>query len=179
MSSSRQGTARSILVVALGNPMAGDDGFGQAVASRLRDLDVPALQVVDLSREGPTGLLDHLENPSALLVIDAVNAPGMKPGERVDVDWAWEGRPALVHEPALSTHGLSVAHQLELAASLGMVPGEVRLIGAVLESARCGDGISASLSPTVSWAVERILHWKERWRLEVRTSAASSNLDAY
>jgi len=159
----RAQTALSILVVAPGNPMAGDDGFGQRVAARLQDLDPPSLQIVDLGREGPAGLLDHLENQAGLILVDAVTAPGRSPGEIVDVDWASEGRPALVHESALSTHGLSIARQLELAAGLGLLPGRVRLIGAVLESTRCGDGLSAPLVPAVSSAVEAVLRRAEIW----------------
>jgi hydrogenase maturation protease len=157
-----------ILVAALGNPMAGDDAFGPLVARQLIELDRPSLQVVDLSWENPSALLDHLEGPSGLIIIDAVAAPGMTPGEVVDVDWHAEGRPTLLHESALSTHGLSVANQMELADSLHLLPERVRLIGVVVAKTQLGAGISSALAPAVAQAVQHVLFWSERWRGGVR-----------
>ena len=150
-------------MAALGNPMAGDDAFGPLVARHLLGLDHPRLQVVDLGRESPSTLLDYLEGQSGLIVVDAVDAPGLTVGEVLDVDWRAADRPQLLHESALSTHGLTVADQLDLATSLNLLPERARLIGAVAATAQLGGGISSALTPALAQAVQRVLFWWERW----------------
>ncbi|MFI5380272.1 MAG: hydrogenase maturation protease, partial [Tepidisphaerales bacterium] len=117
---------QALLILCFGNPMAGDDAFGPMVARELSALHDPRLNVVDLSRESPAAMLDHLDSQSALIIVDAVTGPGIAPGQLIDIDWHDQARPNLVHDSALSTHGLSVANQLELAERLGMLPASIR-----------------------------------------------------
>ncbi len=141
-----------------GNPHAGDDAFGSLVAGRLLELSDPRLRVVDLSRESPTALLDHIDPQSNLVIVDAVTGPGISPGQLIDIDWRDQARPNLVHDSALSTHGLSVANQVELADRLGMLPAHVRLIGAGVGDPSIGTMPSRILLAAVEGAVNRIVH---------------------
>lgn len=158
-------TAAPVLVAACGNAMAGDDALGPMAAAAVRRLGLPGVEVVDLDLR-PAALLDCLGRPRRLLlVIDAVDMPGAPPAALVDCDWQQTGRPALMHDDVLSTHGLSIASQLELAGKLGMLPKEVRLLGAVVEHTALG-GSTARLGAAVNAIVRRIAALAEAIRSE-------------
>lgn len=150
-------------MAAFGNMDGGDDAFGAWVARRLVRENLAAIRVLDLAREHPTALLDQLELTRGLMVVDAVRAPGCPSGQLIDVDWRTEARPHLVHDVPLSSHGLSVANQLELAQRLGLLPSQVRLIGRVAEEAHVGADASEDLPQTVEEAVRLIQAWAARW----------------
>lgn len=124
----RRSDKKPVLIVTCGNPDAGDDGFGPAVAEALRADSVPGMTVVELGTR-PADLLDYLEGFAALIVVDAVCCPGEKPGSLIDMDWFDPERPASKSEEVWSTHGISLAGQIELGRSLGMLPSVVRLVG--------------------------------------------------
>ncbi|MGA2496848.1 MAG: hydrogenase maturation protease [Tepidisphaeraceae bacterium] len=150
--------SQPLLILCFGNPLAGDDAFGFLVASQLAALHNPRLHVVDLSRESPSAMLDHLDSQPALVIVDAVSGPDIAPGQLIDIDWHAPGRPSLVHDSALSTHGLSVANQLELAARLGMLPASIRLIGAGIADTAIGAAPSPAIPAAAAEAVKRILN---------------------
>ena len=83
----------------------------------------------------PAALLDYLPGRSGLILVDAVHAPGLTPGRVLDWDWFSSDRPELVNDDTMSTHGLSLAMQLEMADRLAMLPPYVRLIGLTIDSA--------------------------------------------
>lgn len=124
----RRSSKKAVLIVACGNPDAGDDGFGHAVAEGLRADPLPGVRVAELGIR-PADLLDHARGYAALIIVDAVCCPGEKPGSLMDVDWFDPARPALKSEKALSTHGISLGRQIELGQSLEMLPPVVRLVG--------------------------------------------------
>src|SRR5690606_20782439 len=99
---------------ACGNVMASDDAFGPLVARELRRTDPPGVDVIDLDIR-PAALLDHLAGRAGLIILDAVHAPDSEPGTVLDIDWFSEARPALLNDDTMSTHGLSIGMQLELA----------------------------------------------------------------
>ncbi|NNM33359.1 MAG: hydrogenase maturation protease [Gemmatimonadetes bacterium] len=125
-----------ILVVSCGNPDAGDDAFGPLVTDRVRRLDLPpAVRVEDLGLR-PSALFDFLP-ADVLVLVDAVRGPF--PAESVIVlDWFSPERPALAHDDALSSHGLDLARQIELARVLGWCPRRVLLVAAPVETVALG-----------------------------------------
>jgi len=137
-----------ILIVTCGNPDAGDDGFGHAVAERLRADPLPGVTV----RELGIRLADLLENAhgyGALIIVDAVCCPGEKPGSLMDVDWFDPARPALQNEAALSTHGMSMGRQLDLMRVLGMLPPVVRLVGSHIGQVEMGYPLTEAVQKSV------------------------------
>ena len=76
------------LVLGLGNPIMGDDGFGLAVLERLlADWVLPAgVEAVDGGIWGMK-LLPQIEQSDRLLLLDAVNA-GLAPGTPVVLERA-------------------------------------------------------------------------------------------
>lgn len=129
----------AILVASCGNIMAGDDAFGPQVTGLLRRRPLPpAVRVIDLDIR-PTALLEYLAGQESLILVDAAVSARHRPGTLLCVDWFAGDRPQLVHDDALSTHGLSLGHQLELAAALQTLPEKVTLVALIAEPADIGD----------------------------------------
>ena len=74
--------SRKILIVGLGNPLSGDDGFGSQVLERLRRPETPLPPGVT-AVDAHTDLLNHLEDFAAydeVVLVDAVLDPENKLG---------------------------------------------------------------------------------------------------
>lgn len=155
-------TGRNILIAACGNVMASDDAFGPRVASELRQRDLPGVEVVDLDIR-PAALLDYLPGKSGLVLIDAVVAPGVEPGRVLDLDWFSPQRPELINDDTMSTHGLSIAMQLDLAKKLGLLPKRVRLVAACIEPAKVGEPASDRMPQMIVTAANLVVVQVERW----------------
>ncbi len=83
---------KSILILGCGNILIGDDGFGPAVAQRLRNnFTIPAdICVFDVGTSVREILFDTIlsdKKPSKIVIVDAMDC-GRKPGElfRLDID---------------------------------------------------------------------------------------------
>ncbi len=149
---------KPVLVAVCGNPDAGDDGFGRAVALRLRAHGLTGATLVELGNR-PADLLESAEGYGALIIVDAVHCPGEKPGRLMDVDWFDPSRPALRNEAAFSTHGMGLGRQLELLQSLGMLPAVVRIIGCNMAQAEMGCAMSEAVKRSVPAAAKRITQY--------------------
>jgi Ni,Fe-hydrogenase maturation factor len=83
-------------------------------------------------------------------------------GTLIDADFFDANRPRLVHDAALSTHGLSLADELELARRLGIGPSDVWLVAVVAGSVAVGCPVSAEVLRQVPAAASRIASWASR-----------------
>ena len=161
---------KPILVAACGNELAGDDAFGPLVAEELRRRSPPGLEVVTLGMR-PAGLLDHLEARPGVLLVDAALPEGAgPPGTLIDMDYFAPDRPSLVHDQTLSSHGLSLGHELALARGLGMLPARVGLVAATVSSTELGDPVSEPVRRLVPTAADAIVRQVERWVREQKES---------
>jgi hydrogenase maturation protease len=138
-----------VLLVGIGNPDRGDDGFGPAVASRFRGLAPPGVCI--LERRGDVlDLIEEWEGFSAVIVVDAA-APISRAGRVHRIDLA---RHPLSGEVARSsTHAFGVAEAVELARSLGRLPRH--LVAYLVEGEHFA--IGAPLSPVVAKAVDEVV----------------------
>ena len=137
-----------VLVVGIGNPDRGDDGVGPAIARRLR-VRVPSEARV-LERSGdPLALIDDWDGIPSVIVVDAV-APIGEPGRIHRFDLT-DGPVPIAFAPR-STHAFGVAETVELARSLGRLPGD--LVVYLVEGERFTTG--APLSPAVAKAVDEV-----------------------
>lgn len=129
------------LLLGVGNPDRGDDGVGPEVAARIARLGLPGVQVVVEAQ--PLALLDHLRGPprpGTVVVVDAL-APGHEPG-RVRVLEVGEHR-LLPRWRCVGSHGLGVAHAVEMARALDLMPPRLTLVGVEAGSAGLGATLSA------------------------------------
>ena len=144
-----------MLVLGVGNPLRGDDGVGPEVASRVALLEIPG---VDIATEAdPLAILDHLGDPSAheaVVVVDAM-APTGHPG-RLLVHPVGEAR-LVGRDSPFGSHGLGVAHAVELARSLELLPPRLTLVGVEAECTRLGTGLSVPVVGRLEDAVRAVV----------------------
>lgn len=133
------------IVIALGNPDRGDDGAGPALLARLRAAPPVGAALVDAGGD-PLALLDLWSGRPWAVVLDvAVSGAPAGTAHRIEA-----GAGALPKDLGrCSTHGFGIGEAVELARSLGRMPG--RLIVHALEGARFDRG--AGLSPAVRAAL--------------------------
>jgi hydrogenase maturation protease len=113
----------TVRVIGCGNPDAGDDAAGLLAVRRVR-AELERMAGVDVVEAGPgLRLLDLLEGPDAVVVVDAVRSRhgGRRPGEVVRAEAGPNGLAA-VGASSVSSHGFGVAEVLGLAGAMGRVP---------------------------------------------------------
>jgi hydrogenase maturation protease len=148
-----------VLVVGIGNPDRGDDGFGPAVARRLRGQLPPAVHIVE--RTGDVlALIADWEDFADVVIADAV-ALMTRPGRIHRFDLRQCGLP--IGFAYRSTHGFGVSEAIELARALGQLPR--RLVLYVAEGARFEPGslLSPAVAAAVDEAVGRIVEECAAW----------------
>jgi hydrogenase maturation protease len=137
-----------MLVVGIGNRERGDDGFGPAVAQRLRGRVPPTVRILERSGDALT-LIDDWDRIPSVIVIDAM-APISRPGRVHRIDLTDSTLPIGFAPP--SSHAFGVAETVELARNLGRLP---KLLTAYLVEGECFK-TGAPLSPAVAGAVEDV-----------------------
>ena len=151
---------QSTLVLALGNPLMGDDGFGLAVLARLRrnnELQGP-LVMMDGGTWGIT-LLPAIEAASRLILIDAINI-GAAPGSLVRLER--EELPRYFSHK-LSPHQVDLREVLALAELRGSLPPEIVAIGAQPESVTFRLSLSPLLEAAVPSVTDAVLRQLSAW----------------
>src|SRR5512135_828096 len=135
-----------LTVVGMGNPLAGDDGVGVALAEALEEAGLPAGASVRVAGSDPLAILEELLAGRRVLLLDACRCGG-RPGEttwlRLD-DPRWP----VVTAP-LSLHGLDLPAVFELARALRLPLERAWLFGVEPEETLEGQGLSPAI--TESW----------------------------
>jgi hydrogenase maturation protease len=148
MSSSSEPASSPTIVLALGNPLRGDDGAGPAVLERLVAVGVP--EDVELLDGGLAGLETalHLQHRTRAIILDAADF-GAPPGtwRRVRLRDVRLASPS--EAPGL--HAASLREALLLGDALGILPPEIVLYliqpRAIGWEAGLSDDVRATLDP--------------------------------
>ena len=143
------GSERALALVAgIGNPDRGDDGFGPAVARRLRGRAPSTVRIVERSGDALALIEDWNGIPCAIIIdtVAAISEPARV--HRLDLIDSQLPIGFALH----SSHALGVAETVELARSLGSLPR--CLVAYLVEGERFTTG--APLSPAVAGAVEDV-----------------------
>jgi len=152
--------ASPTLVVALGNPLMGDDGFGLAVLAELREhWRVP--REVELVDGGTWGirLLPLLEEAERVLFLDAIDR-GAEPG-RPFVLRGEELPRALCLK--LSPHQIDLREVLALASFRETMPRELAAVGAQPADVALRSGLSPALAARVRDIAQLAVRTLESW----------------
>ncbi|MBI4260584.1 MAG: hydrogenase maturation protease [Actinobacteria bacterium] len=145
-----------VRVVGCGTPSAADDAAG-LIAARMAGEElagVPGVEVVEAG--GPFHVLDLLEGAHAVVLVDAVRAPGggRPPGTVVRVEAGPEGLPADVGR-SVSSHGFGVGEAVGLAAALR--PGHrIVFLGVEAENVAAGWPVSAPVRRALPGLAHRV-----------------------
>jgi hydrogenase maturation protease len=149
-------------VIGVGNEFRHDDGVALSVVARLeaRAADRPLPGTEFAVCDGDPGRMITLwENADLAVVVDASQespGPGTQPGRvhRLELD-RWElGQPATARTH--STHGLGLADAVEIARTLGRLPGHLVVYTVELADISLGTGLSGPVAAAVEPLVERI-----------------------
>lgn len=150
---------KDMLVLGIGNPLLGDDGFGVEVIRRLREQKPPpCVEFLDGGTAG-LALLSNLEGRSHVLVADAIDFGG-RPGEVVRLGSAdipyYRGLK-------LSEHQVTFHEVLALMELMDIKPRELLFVGVQPCSTLWGDPLSREVEAAIPGVMEEIGRQLERW----------------
>jgi hydrogenase maturation protease len=148
-------STKKTLIAGFGNLLRGDDGFGVEVVNRLGASTLPAhIQVMDVGIGGMHFVLRLMEGFEVVIVVDAVEH-GKPPGT-LHVFTPTEADLGLDSEEWIDPHFAEPARSLKFAKALGLLPGQVTVVGCEPESCDLGQCLSLSTSAAVDRAVQTI-----------------------
>jgi hydrogenase maturation protease len=148
------GSERSLaLVVGIGNPDRGDDGFGPAVARRLNGQVSSQACIIERSGDA-LALIEEWSGIPFVIVIDAM-APISNPGQVHCLDLTNSSLP--IGFAPRSSHAFGLAETIELARSLGRLP--QCLVAYLVEGQQFATGAPMSLAvgDAVEGVAERVV----------------------
>ncbi|MFA6449879.1 MAG: hydrogenase maturation protease [bacterium] len=145
--------ARNIKIIAVGNPLRGDDGVGPAVLEMLRGMELP--DNVGLVNAGcdPLDAIGHIMDADKAVIIDAAGmnrAPGFIALLRP------ENLRAVSNSTPCSTHIYGLAEGIELALAVGFKP-EIRIIGIQPENTGAAEGLSAAVASSIPDVIKLVM----------------------
>lgn len=157
----RTTSRRSVLVACFGNVLRGDDGFGNVVAARLDDAQLPAgIEVMEVGIGGIHLVQELMGGYDALVVVDAIDLdrdPGTLVVLRPDVRDVAGLSVSQRRDELADTHYATPDRALMLAKALDVLPEEVWLVGAqISRPEQLGEGLSDALAAAVGPAVDEI-----------------------
>jgi hydrogenase maturation protease len=151
-----------VVVAGVGHPDRGDDGVGPLVVRAVQDAlgghPTPSSAFVLVAPHvDPVDLPDLWEGAARVVLVDAVRSGG--PPGAVAVRDLVSGAVAAAgaHPQGSGTHGLGIAHMVELSRAMGTLPPQVLLVGIEADRWAPGEGLSAAVGEAVHRAVERVL----------------------
>lgn len=148
------------LVLGLGNPLMGDDGFGLAVLARLRgDWELPmSVELVDGGTWG-MNLLPLIEDAAEVILIDAIRT-GAPPGTVLELER--DRLPKyLAHK--LSPHQIDLKEVLALAQLRGTLPYRLVALGAEPGRLELSTMLSPALEQRVDDVARAVARRLEQW----------------
>jgi hydrogenase maturation protease len=151
---------RDMLVLGIGNPLLGDDGFGVEVVRRLQKQGGPPF--VEFLDGGTAGLalLPHLEGRSHVLVVDAIDFGG-RPGQVV---WLRAAEIPAYSGLKLSEHQVTFREVLALLDLLKIKPRELLFVGVQPCGARWGDPLSREVEAAIPAVMDEIGKQLASWK---------------
>ncbi len=154
------GNPGGTVVLALGNPLMGDDGIGLAALERLQqEWEVPP--DVELADGGTWGmrLLPVIEDAERLILVDAINF-GVAPGTLVVLER--EDLPKFM-DIKLSPHEIAVREVLALAEVRGRLPEHTVAIGLQPDTIEMRTALSPAVAAEMDGLVEAVVARLEQW----------------
>ena len=153
-----------VLIAGVGNVLRGDDGFGVEVLRRL-ERDLAGADGVRFFESGIAGvglLQELLDGYDALVILDALDR-GAPPGSvLVLVPDVGAGGAA---RKAIDLHQADPGGVLQMAAALGVLPRQVRIVGC--QAVGCdelGAGLSEPVRAAVPEAARRVQEMLAAWK---------------
>lgn len=151
--------ARNPVVLGVGNPLFGDDGFGIEVVRRLRERgEIASVEILDGGTAG-IYLLPELEDRDHVVLVDAVNFGGA-PGEIIRLRNDEIPRALGLK---LSEHQVTVKEVLALLELLDSRPGDVLLIGVQPAQLRFAEPLTGAVEAAIDRVCEMVVAEVRTW----------------
>ena len=156
-----------VLVLALGNPILGDDGvaFHVLAALRSRLSEGPDL-VLDEAMAGGIELLTHIVGFDRVLILDAVKTPGATPGQvRAFKEGDFE---ETLHASSPHSTNFATAMAMGRAMHPDEMPSEVAIVGVEVERVyEFNEGLTPAVEAAVPVAAEEAARVLRAWGVQV------------
>jgi hydrogenase maturation protease len=140
-----------ILIIGIGNIFRGDDAAGLTAARRLREMQLPGVEVLELDGD-ISALAEGWQGAQRVVVIDAV-ASKSEAGRIFRFAAHADPLPRKLFATCCSCHAFGLAEQLEIARSLQQLPPSLIVYGIEGKDFMLGSG----LSPEVQEALPRLV----------------------
>lgn len=160
------------MVIGLGNPLMGDDGFGLRARTRLLESTrlPPDVEVVDGGTWG-MNLLPLIEDAESLLLLDAIERGGL-PGTPVCL--TGEDIPRAL-SLKVSPHQIDLREVLAVAQLRGKLPARMTLLGVQPEFVELYEGLSPPVEAALDGVVEAALEQLRSWGHDVVPREATAD----
>ncbi len=149
--------APAVTVIAVGNPYRGDDGVGAAVLSLVGEsIGCDArVRLAELDGE-PVRMMLAWEGSSTVWIVDATSSD-RPPGAIHEVDAARLREHDSAWRGVGGGHALGLSEAVDLAAVLGLLPAELRVLGIEGASFDHGEGLTPAVAEAVPQAAARLV----------------------
>ena len=164
---------RNILVAAVGNLWRRDDGFGGAVAKRLRERELPqGVEVADFGTGGLDLAYEVMRGYHAMVLVD-VSQQGGEPGDVYVIEPDPSTIKPIEDGEAISPHGMDPQTVLRFVKTVHGWPGKVVVIACEpSDIEEPGLGLSPEVEAAVARAVDVALETVAGLRDEVERAGA-------
>ena len=141
------------LIIGVGNLYRSDDAVGILTARKIKQTVSDSISVKEQSGEG-TSLMDSWQGYDHVYIVDAVSS-GASPGSIHRMDASREPIPSKFF--SCSTHDFGVAEAIEMARTLGQLPGQLLLFGIEGNSFQPGEIMSAEVEQAMELITDEVL----------------------
>lgn len=141
------------VVIGIGNPDRGDDALGLEVIDRLRR-NPPGEARLETARGDMLKVIEMIERADHAILVDAMRS-GTEPGHVLRLD-ASTGSVKTALDSFASTHTVNLAETIELARSLGRMPGRLIVYGVEAADFTLGHPLSPRVAGVVDEVTSRI-----------------------
>jgi hydrogenase maturation protease len=142
-----------IKVIGVGNTFRGDDAAGLLVARRLRQENLPQVEIAESPGTG-SALSDAWQNAARVIVVDAV-VSGSSPGTIHRLD-AHDLGATLPVSWSASSHGWGLSEALALGKVFQNLPPVLIIYGIEGKTFGLGDGLSPAVAAAIPEVARRI-----------------------
>ncbi len=143
------------IVIGIGNIFRGDDAVGLVAARRLREMQLPGVQVLELEGDITT-LAECWQGASKVIVVDAAASQGVA-GTIFRFAAHAEPLPRKLFATCCSCHAFGLAHQIELARTLKQLPPRLIVYGIEGKDFTLGSKLSPQVAEAVPEVIRRVL----------------------
>jgi hydrogenase maturation protease len=143
------------LVIGIGNIFRGDDAVGLVAARRLREMWLPAVQVLEFDGDITT-IAESWQGAPKVIVIDAATSRSAA-GAIFRFEAHAEPLPRKLFATCCSCHALGLAHQIELSRALSQLPPCLIVYGVEGTDFTLGSGLSPGVAGAVDELIRRVL----------------------